>query len=155
VLTDDRGTGWLVGSRRFRLVWHASPISILAVEPRDGAPPPASLVGAAVPLSAFLVDTRPEHVGVDLHLDQAAPVSVAVAWSPKWHGRLDRRDLRLRRTDDGLIEATIPPGDHELRLSYRTDGWDRLGLGLTALTVAVGVVARRRQLMSRIFSRTA
>ena len=155
VLTDDRGTGRLVGSHRFRLVWQSSPISILAVEPRDGAPPPASLVDAAVPLSAFLVDGRPEHLGVDLHLDQAAPVSVAVAWSPKWHGRLDRRDLRLRRTDDGLVEAAIPPGDHELHLSYRTDGWDRLGLGLTALTVAVWAASRRRQLMSRIFSRTA
>jgi hypothetical protein len=158
VLTDDRGAGRLVASGRFRLVWRVPPIVILAVEPRDGAPPPASLVDSPVPMSAFLVDGRAEHVGVDVHSDLRAPVSLAVAWSPKWHGRLDGGRLHLGRTPDGLIEAVVPPGDHEVRLDYRTDGWDRLGLGLTVLTIAGWAAARRRrarQLMSRIFSRTA
>jgi hypothetical protein len=158
VLTDDRGAGRLVASGRFRLVWRVAPVAILAVEPRDGAPPPASLVGSPVPLSAFLVDARAEHVGIQIHTDWTAPVSLAVAWSPKWHGRLDGRTTALRRTEDGLIAADVPPGDHELRLDYGSDGWDRLGLGLTALTIAGWAAARRRragQLMSRIFSRTA
>jgi uncharacterized membrane protein YfhO len=76
-------------------------------------------------------------------------VSLAVAWSPKWHGRLDRRAIALRRTNDGLIEADVPAGDHELRLDYRTDGWDRLGLGLTVLTITGMAVARRRRLFGR------
>ncbi|HZQ77829.1 MAG TPA: hypothetical protein VFE55_10895 [Acidimicrobiia bacterium] len=158
VLTDDRGAGRLVASGRFRLVWRVSPIVILAVEPRHDAPPPASLVESPVPLSAFLVDARAEHLGVDVHTDRRAPVSLAVAWSPKWHGRLDGRRLHLGRTPDGLIEAAVPPGDHELRLHYRRDGWDRLGLGLSVLTAAGWAGAgrgRARQLMSRIFSRTA
>jgi hypothetical protein len=149
VLTDDRGAGRLVASGRFRLVWRVAPVVILAVEPRDGAPPPASLVDSPVPLSAFLVDARAEHVGVDVHTDRRAPVSLAVAWSPKWHGRLDRRAIALRRTNDGLIEADVPAGDHELRLDYRTDGWDRLGLGLTLLTITGMAVARRRRLVGR------
>jgi hypothetical protein len=145
VVTDDPVALRLTRSERFRLVWQASPISILAVEPRDGAPPPASLVDSPVPLSAFLIDTRAEHVGVEMHTDETAPVSVAVAWSPKWHGRLDGRPVILRRADDGLIEADVPAGDHQLRLDWRRDRWDRLGLGLTVLTIAAWAVSRRRR----------
>jgi hypothetical protein len=148
VITDDPVTVRLTRSERFRPVWHASPITILAVEPRDGAPPPASLVDSPVPLAAFLLDVRAEHVGVEVHAPRAAPVSLAVAWSPKWHGHLDGHPVRLRKADDGLIEADIPAGEHQLRLDYRADRWDQLGLALTALTVIA-------QLMSRIFSRTA
>jgi hypothetical protein len=148
VVTDDPVLARLSRSGRFRPLWHASPVSILAVEPRDGAPPPASLVDSPAPLSAFLTDARAEHVTVDLHSDEPVPVSVSVAWSPKWHARLDGRGAALGRTDDGLIRAALPAGDHELRLTYRPDLWDRLGLALTALTLL-------GQLMSRIFSRTA
>jgi len=158
VLTDDRGAGRLVASGRFRLVWRVEPIAILAVEPRAGAPPPASLVDSPVPVSAFLVDSRAEHLGVDVHTERPAPVTLAVAWSPKWHGRIDGRAVPLGRTEDGLIRAAVPPGDHELRLDYHTDGWDRLGLALTGVTIGAWAAARRRrigQLMSRIFSRTA
>jgi hypothetical protein len=148
VVTDDPVAIRLTRSQRFRLVWQASPISILAVEPREGAPPPASLVDSPVPLAAFLVDTRAEHIGVEVHTEQTAPVSVAVAWSPKWHGRLDGRPVHLRRADDGLIEADVPAGEHQLRLDWRRDRWDRLGLGLTGLTILVGAVARRRRTAS-------
>jgi len=104
------------------------------------------------------VDRRAEHVGVDVHTERPAPVTVAVAWSPKWHGLIDGRAVALGRTEDGLIRAAVPPGDHELRLDYRTDGWDRLGLTLTGVTIGAWAAARRRrigQVMSRIFSRTA
>ena len=151
VATDDPVLARLSTSGRFRPVWHASPVSILAVEPRDGAPPPASLVDSPAPLSAFLTETRAEHATVDLHSDEPVPVSVAVAWSPKWHARLDGHPTALGRTDDGLIQAALPAGDHELRLTYRPDRWDRLGGALTALTALILL----GQLMSRIFSRTA
>jgi len=144
VITDDAVAERLAGSDRFRPVWHASPITILAVEPRDGAPPPASLVGSPAPLAAFLLDTRAEHMAVEVHTAQAAPVSLAVAWSPKWHGRLDGRRLRLRRTNDGLIEADIPPGEHQLRLAYHPDPWDWLGLALTGLTLLAAAARFRR-----------
>jgi hypothetical protein len=145
VVTDDPVAVRLAHSDRFRAVWHASPVSILAVEPRDGAPPPASLVDSPAPLAAFLLEARAEHVAVEVHTEQAAPVSVAVAWSPKWHGRLDGRPVPLQRGDDGVIEADVPAGQHQLVLDWRRDRWDRLGLGLTALTVAGGAVARRRR----------
>jgi hypothetical protein len=148
VITDDPVTVRLTRSARFRAVWHASPITILAVEPRDGAPPPASLVDSPVPLAAFLLDVRAEQVAVEVHASRAAPVSLAVAWSPKWHGHLDGHPLRLRKAVDGLIEADIPAGEHQLRVDYRADRWDQLGLALSALTLIA-------QLMSRIFSRTA
>jgi hypothetical protein len=144
VVTDEPVAIRLTRSERFRPVWHASPISILTVEPRPGAPPPASLVDSPVPLAAFLVEAGSEHLGVEVHAEQPAPVSLAVAWSPKWHGRIDGRRLRLRPTHDGLIAADIPPGDHQLRLAYRSDGWDRLGLALTSLTLVAGAALRRR-----------
>ena len=155
VVTDEPVLARLAGSGRFRPVWHDPPVSILAVEPRDGAPPPASLVDSPAPLSAFLTDARAEHVGLSLHADQPAPVTVAVAWSPKWHGRLDGHPASLGRTDDGLIETAVPAGDHDLCLTYRPDPWDGLGLALTALTMLAFAPWWRRQLMSRIFSRTA
>src|SRR5439155_12848735 len=111
VVTDDPVAARLAPSGRFRPVWHASPVSILAVEPRDGAPPPASLADSPAPLSAFLTDAGAEHVALQLHTDQPAPLSVAVAWSPKWHARLDGAALALRPTDDGLMAVEIPAGD--------------------------------------------
>jgi uncharacterized membrane protein YfhO len=74
---------------------------------------------------------------------------VAVAWSPKWHGRVDGRPVELRHTADGLIEVRLPAGRSTLELDYSPDGWDRLGVGVSALTLvllaAFGVHAARRQ----------
>ena len=145
VTTDDGVAGRLAGSGRFTPVWHASPVAILAVEPRDGAPPPASLAASPVPLSAFLTDARAEHVAVQFHADQAAPVTVAVAWSPKWHARLDGHRALITRTADGLIATALPAGDHTLRLAYHPDVWDHLGLALSGASAAAMVWRRRRK----------
>jgi uncharacterized membrane protein YfhO len=86
---------------------------------------------------------------------------VAVAWSPKWHGRVDGRPVELGRTADGLIEVRLPAGRSTLELVYGPDGWDRLGVAISALTLlllaAFGVrsLLRRRQSTSKSFSRIA
>jgi uncharacterized membrane protein YfhO len=97
---------------------------------------------------------EPERLHMRVDASTAAPATVALAWSPKWHGRIDGRPVALGRTDDGLITVRLPPGRSTLELAYEPDGWDHLGVTVSALTVALlaglGVVAliRRRRVSS-------
>jgi hypothetical protein len=153
VMTSDYQAARLTLSGSFVPAWHRSPLTILAVHPRPGGPAPASLVSGPDGLSARLAAASPEHLRFVLHSPEAATVTVALAWSPKWQGRLDGQPLPLGRTFDGLVFLELPGGPHQLALDYRGgDRWDRLGLTLTLLAVVALVSA---QVMSRIFSRTA
>jgi hypothetical protein len=125
----------------------------MAVHPRPGAPAPASLVSGLEGLNARLRAASPEHLRFELDSgDVETDVTVAVAWSPKWRGRLDGDRVRLGRTLDGLVRLELPRGRHELALDYGGDGWGRAKVAVTALTALVLLGA---QVMSRIFSRTA
>lgn len=154
-LADD-----LAASGRFAPAWRSPPLAIFAVRPAAGAPDPASLVSGRV-LSARLTEAAPEHLVFEVGAPRATTATVALAWSPKWHGRLDGATVRLDRTSDGLVQVAVSAGGHRLRLDYRSDAWDRLGATVTVLTLLAGAVVlaqRRRQAsqpMSRIFSRTA
>jgi hypothetical protein len=141
VATTDALADDLASSGRFTPVWHAHPLSILAVQPRLGDPPPASLVGAdaGTGVSARLVRASAEHLGIDVGPPAPATISVALAWSPKWHGHLDGAPIALGRTGEGLVQVDLPAGSHRLALDYRSDGWDRLGLAITALTLLAGL----------------
>jgi len=146
VATTDALADRLASSGRFTPVWQAHPLSILAVEPLPGYPPPASLVGAdaGTGVSARLVRAGAEHLGIDVGATLPATISVALAWSPKWHGHLDDSPIALERTDEGLVRVEVPSGPHRLALEYRADGWDRLGLAITALTLLAGLAIIRR-----------
>jgi hypothetical protein len=145
VATTDAFVGRLTRSPRFVVVWRSAPVTILAVQPLSGQPAPASLVTADRTLAAALTATRPEDLRFTL--DAAAPslATLALAWSPKWHGRLDGEPVRLGRTGDGLVQLSLPAGRHELRLDYRSDGWDRLGVLTTLVAVLTGAVALSRR----------
>jgi hypothetical protein len=133
--TDALGNR-LAGSARFRLVWRSSPLAIFAVEPRPGQPDPSSLLWTAGPASAWLESAEPEHLRIEAWAEAPTRASVAVAWSPKWHGTLNGAPCAVGRTPDGLISIDLPGGASELALDYRRDTWDRLGLGITLATVA-------------------
>ncbi len=156
VLADD-----LTASGRFRAVWRQAPLTILEVIPPPGQPTPASLVSSDRPLFARLTDPRAEHLAFALEGTARSRVTVALAWSPKWHARLNNRSVELDRTTDGLATVDVGPGSHTLRLDYRSDAWDHLGLALTVLTLLGGSTAlkvrraRRHYPMSSSFSRTA
>lgn len=151
----------LARSRRFAQVWEEPPISIFEVLPRPGQAAPASLLSASIPISGRLVGWEPEHLSLAVSAPKAAPVTVALAWSPKWRGRIDGSPASLDRTSDGLVRVQVPAGDHVIQLDFAAvDGWDRAGRALSALTLAgsAGAALRRhaaRQPMSRSFSRTA
>jgi hypothetical protein len=144
VATSDEFARRLTRSHRFVAVWASPPLTILALQPAPDQPPPASLVTAEGPMSARLTGADAEHLTFDL--DAPAPVNatLAIAWSPKWHARLDAAPVRLRPTGDGLIRVAVPAGRSDLRLDYRGDAWDRLGVISTLFTVAAGGVAFAR-----------
>jgi hypothetical protein len=151
VATSEAFVQRLTRSARFRPVWSAPPVTILALEPATGAAPPASQVSAAgAEVNARLTRHDPEHLAFHIEAPQRSPVTVALAWSPKWHGRLNDAAVRLGPARDGLVGLTVPAGRSELRLDYRADAWDRLGVASTLVTVVAGAVliagpARRRR----------
>ena len=141
VATSDDFARHLARSSRFRPVWNSAPLSILAVEAEPGAPPPASQVTAAGSLSARLTRVGAEHLAFELDAPRATPLTVALAWSPKWHGRLNGAPVSLGQENDGLVTLPVPAGRSVLRLDYRGDSWDRLGIASTLVTAAAGAVA--------------
>jgi Bacterial membrane protein YfhO len=149
VTTADALAGALASSDRFEVVWSEPPIAIFAVRPRAGHPDPASLVATDVPATAEVRRADAERLRVDVDAAGATAATLAVAWSPKWHGRVDGRAVALDHTDSGLIAVRLPAGRSTLELSYRPDGWDRVGVAVSALTVALvvafGARAWRRQ----------
>jgi hypothetical protein len=149
VTTSDALSRSLASSSRFASVWNEPPIAIFALLPPAGHPDPASLVASAAPATAELRRADPERLRIDVDATRATQATVAVAWSPKWHGRVDGRVVALDRTDDGLIAVRLPAGRSTLELSYGPDGWDRAGVVSSAVTlallVALGARAWRRR----------
>jgi hypothetical protein len=161
VTTADPFADALAASDRFELVWRESPIAIFALRARAGQPEPAALVATGAPAEARVMRADPERLRIRVDAAAATPATVAVAWSPKWHGRVDGRPVALGHTRDGLIAVRLPAGRSALELDYGPDGWDHLGVGVSALTVVllaafgVYVFRRRRQSTSKSFSRIA
>jgi hypothetical protein len=161
VTTTDGLAESLSASDRFRVVWRESPIAILAVRPRSGHPEPSSLVSTTVPATASTAVADSEHIEVRARASAATRATLAIAWSPKWHGTLDGESVDLTRGADGLIEVELPAGASALSLEYREDGWSVVGVLVTVSTVLTGAVLcwrrRRRadQSTSKSFSRMA
>jgi uncharacterized membrane protein YfhO len=136
-------------SDRFELVWREPPIAIFALRPRPGQPDPAALVATGAPAAARLTRADPERLRIRVDASAATSATVAVAWSPKWHGRVDGRPVELGHTADGLVAVRLPAGQSTLELAYGPDGWDRLGVVISALTLvllaAFGVYRLRRR----------
>ena len=117
-------------------MWRSSPLAIFAVQPRPGQPDPSSLLWTAGPAWARLESAESEHLRIEAWAGALTAASIAVAWSPKWHGTLNGTFYALGRTPDGLIAVELPAGLSRLALDYRNDMWDRLGLAITLATVA-------------------
>ena len=142
----------LGASNRFGVVWQAEPLTILAVVAPSGQPSPASLVSAPAAMRARLVRAAPESLAFALDTTRPQRVTLAVAWSPKWHARIDGRALTLGHDHDRLITAGVPAGRHTLTLHFRDDSWDALGRALsvaTLLGLGVWSVLRRRRRRGR------
>ena len=149
VATSDGFVRRLTRSARFQPVWTSPPLTILAVQPAPGSPTPASLVSAVAPASAHLTRADAEHLGFEIEAPERTGVTLALAWSPKWHARLNGAPVRIGPSRDGLVDLTVPAGRSVLRLDYRDDIWDRLGVAATLATFAVGGMAIARSARQR------
>jgi hypothetical protein len=142
VTTTEGARTHLISSARFRELWREAPFAVLAVTAGAGQPDPASLLsavpGGAAPLSAHLVRAGAEHLTMAADASLATAVTVAVAWSPKWHARVDGHAVALGHTSDGLLELALPAGRSTIDLQFSEDVWDHLGVALTALTLTLG-----------------
>jgi hypothetical protein len=137
VATSAEQVATLTRSSRFRPVWGTGTMTILSVlpDPAAGTASPASQISIAsgpLPGRATSGDGR-------LRIDTASPsrtlATVALAWSPKWHARVNGKTVALQRTPDGLVALILPGGEAHVDLSFRHDGWDVAGLTLTLLSL--------------------
>ncbi|MBI5882276.1 MAG: YfhO family protein [Elusimicrobia bacterium] len=87
---------------------------------------PADLVEAA--------QAHPGKLEVRLRSRDLRYLVISEVWNPGWRARLDGAELALHKTDVALMGAWIPPGEHQLVLSFEPSGW-RWGLAITALSV--------------------
>ena len=78
---------------------------------------------------------------------QPISASIAVAWSPKWHARVNGRAAALGRSANGLLMLSLPAGTSSIELVFAPDVWDALGATLTGLVFAAlgGLAWRRRR----------
>lgn len=141
-LTNDQAEGAraLLSSPRFRLLWGERPMAVLAVRPHPGSPVPGSPIGTDGPAEVSLLEVRPERVEAAVQSARPTLATAAIAWSPKWHATVNGEPVRLGRTKEGLLTLSLPAGTSRVGLDFRSDGWDRLGVVATLLTLA-GLVA--------------
>lgn len=135
-LTYDRAARAMLSSPRFKLLWRQEPMAVLAVEPKPGSPAPGSLLSAGGPAEVLMFHVRPERVEAAVHSERPTMATAAIGWSPKWHATVDGRPVRLGRSREGLLTLPLPAGSSDVVLRFRSDGWDRLGVAGTLLTLA-------------------
>jgi 6-pyruvoyl-tetrahydropterin synthase related domain len=137
-LTSDQaqGAGAMLSSPRFRVLWRQEPMAVLAVQPHPGFPAPGSPLSTDGPGEVSLLEVRPEHLEAAVQSERPGLVTAAIAWSPKWHATVDGQPVRLGRSGEGLLTLPLPAGPSRVVLEFRSDGWDRLGVGATLLTLA-------------------
>lgn len=146
VTVSDSVAQVLLGSSRLSQVWRASPLAIFAVAAEPGQPDPTALITADAPIRARLLHFEPGRVAIDVEASETTRARVAVAWSTKWHARLNGETVSLRKANDGLLELDLPPGTSRLMLDFCPDLWDRLGLAVSVVTLIglIGLAARGR-----------
>jgi hypothetical protein len=144
---NDQAAQPLLASSRFTTLWRSPPMALLAVAPRQGQPAPGSLLSTPVAAQARLVRAEPQHVVIEARTGQPTSASIAVAWSPKWHARVNGHPAALGRSANGLLMLSLPAGTSTIELVFGPDLWDVLGTTLTALALGVlaGLVWRRRR----------
>jgi hypothetical protein len=143
---NDQAAQPLLTSPRFSTVWRSPPMALLALAPRQDRPTPGSLLSTPVAAQARLVQAEAQHLVIQASSGQPTSASIAVAWSPKWHARLNGRPTPLGRSANGLLTLSLPAGTSTIELVFRPDAWDLLGATLSGLVLAaLGGWARRRR----------
>jgi hypothetical protein len=137
LVTVDPATAARYGtSPRWSPVWSEGPLAILALTPVAGQPDPATLVTADGHVDVRWLSTSVEHPRWQLSSDGARVVTIALAYSPKWHARVDGRSTPLRPAGGfKLLGLQVPAGAHRVSLDFRPDRVDWLGRLITLATM--------------------
>jgi hypothetical protein len=142
---NDQAAQPFLASSRFTTLWRSPPMALLAVKPHQGQPTPGSLLSTPVAAQARLVRAEAQHLVIQASTGQPTSASIAVAWSPKWHARVNRHTAALGRSANGLLTLSLPAGESTIELIYGPDVWDVLGATLSGLVLAaLGGLAWRR-----------
>ena len=136
-----------------RPVWTRGPLTIYEIRTDAGGPPPVLLDAGKENPTVKFARHGPERLRWDVDAPNPFTSTIAVAWSPKWHATLDGHSVRIVRTFDGLMQVEVPAGHHTLKIAYRPDLADRLGMvltvGMLALLLSIPVRAYRPNRPSR------
>lgn len=146
VTVSDEAATTIAASPRFREAWRSSPLAIFSVTAPPGQPAPSSLLATEAPAQAALLQPEAERLVIEVNASAPTNATVAVGWSPKWHGRVNGGSVPLQKSPDGLLKLRIPEGTSRLTLEFRPDVWDRLGALLTVATLIIGGLWVRKQL---------
>ncbi|MCC7106293.1 MAG: YfhO family protein [Chloroflexi bacterium] len=69
-------------------------------------------------------------------------------WYPGWDATLDGQPVPVETVDGALVGVSLPPGWHEVRVSYLPAGW-QIGLGVSSLAALLLTVVGWRDWRSR------
>jgi hypothetical protein len=144
---NDQAAQPLLASSRFATVWRSPPMALLAVAPRHGQPTPGSLLSTPVAAQARLVRAEAQRLVIQASTGQPTSATIAVAWSPKWHARVNGHTAALGRSANSLLTLSLPAGTSTIELVFAPGVWDMLGATLSGLALAAlgGWAWRRRR----------
>ena len=143
---NDQAAQPLLASSRFATVWRSPPMALLAVAPRHGQPTPGSLLSTPVAAQARLVRAEAQRLVIQASTGQPTSATIAVAWSPKWHARVNGHTAALGRSANSLLTLSLPAGTSTIELVFAPGVWDMLGATLSGLALAaLGSWAWRRR----------
>jgi len=112
-----------------------------AMVPPDGP----LLHGSGRPAAVALRRAYPEQIEASVQADGPGLLVVSEHYDPGWRAEVDGRDAPLYRTDLIVLGIPVPAGRHEVRLTFRPEGF-AVGAACAVLTaVVLGMLALRRR----------
>lgn len=73
-------------------------------------------------------------------LDQATDLEFPIYFHPGWHATLAGAAIELRPSDArGLVEATIPAGEHVIKIYWHGTALERLGMWVSVVSLLLGI----------------
>lgn len=102
----------------------------------------ASSSGSFAPSEVRYERVSSDEIAVRVDAPDHGVLRVLEAWDPGWSATVDGRAVELAPAHDTFLSCAIAPGQHEVRLRYRTPG-AQLGVALSlASLVALALLAR-------------
>jgi uncharacterized membrane protein YfhO len=97
----------------------------------DGEPPEGALVE--------IVDRGPNHLEFEVVTPSEGYLVVSEMWMPGWVADVSGERQEVLKADYTFRAVYVPPGTHNVRMSYRPRAWFA-GLGLSLATIALLLV---------------